>query len=119
MQVIRLKDIPNEENKSQLFTAPVTVQSVVTDKNSQITVSWVHFPKGVRNKFHTHSSGQILIVTEGKGMVATEKKAIEISVGDVVIIPAYEKHRHGAIEGFKMTHIAILSARAHLEQLEN
>ena len=32
----------------------------------------VYFVKGVKTEFHTHESDQILIVTAGKGVVATE-----------------------------------------------
>jgi quercetin dioxygenase-like cupin family protein len=46
---------------------------------------------------HIHSSDQALFVTAGKGIIATEtrQEAIRqeaISVGDVVHIPAEEKH---------------------------
>src|SRR5438552_518155 len=119
MKVMHLKDVPHDENSSSLFTAPVTLQSPVTEKESQYNISWVHFPDGVRNRFHTHTCDQVLIVTEGKGMVATEKKEIEITVGDVVLIPAGEKHRHGTKPGSAMTHIAILAAHQVIKQLED
>jgi quercetin dioxygenase-like cupin family protein len=45
---------------------------------------------------HTHSSDQVLFVTEGTGIIATETTQQEITVGDVVHIPAEEKHWHGA-----------------------
>lgn len=118
MKVIHLKDIPQQENTSSLFTAPITTQPAITEKESQYNVTYVHFPEGVRNKFHTHSNEQILIVTEGRGMVATEDEEIEIGVGDVVLIEAGEKHRHGAIPGSSMTHVAITPAFTKLEQIE-
>ncbi len=118
MRVIHLKDIPKEENSSTLFTAPVSIQNALTEKESDYNVSWVHFPDGVRNKFHTHSSDQVLIVTEGKGLIATENEEVEITEGDVVLVKKNEKHRHGALPGSKMTHLTITAANTSLEQLE-
>jgi quercetin dioxygenase-like cupin family protein len=118
MKVIHLSDVPEEENTSSLFTSPAILQNAVTDKEADYNVSWVHFPDGVRNKFHTHSSDQVLIVTEGKGIVATEREEVKVVEGDVILIKKGEKHRHGAITGSKMTHITITAANTRLEQLE-
>lgn len=118
MKVIQVKDLSKEEITSSLFTGPVTVQSPVTNKESQLDVNYVHFSEGVRNKFHTHSNDQILIVTEGHGIVETEDERKEIGVGDVVLVPAGEKHRHGAVEGSEMTHISITLGNTKLEQTE-
>jgi quercetin dioxygenase-like cupin family protein len=51
---------------------------------------------GARNKMHIHSSDQVLFVTKGKD-IATEADHEVIGVGDVVHIPAEEKHWHGAM----------------------
>jgi quercetin dioxygenase-like cupin family protein len=59
-----------------------------------------------------------LIVTEGKGILATESERKEITVGDVAVIPAGEKHWHGATDDSAMTHIAISAANTSLEQFE-
>ncbi len=119
MKVVHLKDVPHVENATPLFTAPVTMQSPLTEAESQYNIIWVHFPDGVRNKFHTHTCDQVLIVTEGKGMIATEDEEIEITVGDVVLIPKGEKHRHGAKPGSPMTHIAILATGQQIKQVED
>jgi quercetin dioxygenase-like cupin family protein len=118
MKVVHINDLVKEENTSSLFTGPVTVQSPVTNKESQLDVNYVHFSNSVRNKFHTHSNDQVLIVTKGRGMVETEDERKEIGIGDVVLVPAGEKHRHGAIEGSEMTHISITLGKTKLEQIE-
>lgn len=51
-------------------------------------------------------------------MVATEEKEMEISIGDVILIPKGEKHRHGTKPGPPMTHIVILLAHQHIQQVE-
>ncbi len=119
MKVIHLKDVPKIENKTSLFTAPVEQQSPLEHEHSEFNVSWVHFPDGVRNKFHTHTSDQVLIVTEGKGAIATENEEVDIEKGDVIHIPKGEKHWHGAKEGSPMTHITVLASDQKLDQVED
>jgi 4-carboxymuconolactone decarboxylase len=118
MKIIHLKDVEAKENAGPLFTAPVTMQSVVTENDSDNNVAYVHFPAGVRNKLHVHSHDQILIVTEGIGTIATEGEENAITVGDIVVIPAGEKHWHGANKDSAMTHITITSPDTTLEQIE-
>ena len=56
--------------------------------------------------------GQILIVTAGTGRVQRWGDPIEeIRAGDVVRIPAGQKHWHGASPRASMTHIAITEHR--------
>jgi len=68
------------------------------------------FRNGARNKLHTHTTDQILIVTAGEGIVATEHEERAVRAGDVAYIPAGERHWHGAKAGMDMTHLAILGA---------
>ena len=118
MKIIRLKNVPKESITSALFTGPVVRQSPVTDKDSQYSIDYIHFSKGVRNKFHTHSNDQVLIVTKGKAIVATENEKVELNEGDIVIAPAGEKHWHGATGDSEMTHISITAGHTQLTQLE-
>jgi quercetin dioxygenase-like cupin family protein len=121
MRVFRLSELPERavNSTSQLFTGPATSQRVLSSNEAQYNVAFIHFAEGVRNKFHTHSSDQLLIVTEGRGMVATESEEIDLRPGDIAHIPAGEKHRHGAVPGSTMTHISITAAGSKLEQLED
>jgi len=41
--------------------------------------------------------------------VPTEQEEVRIEPGDVVLIPAGERHWHGAAAGMDMTHLAILT----------
>ena len=68
----------------------------------------VTFEPGARTAWHSHPRGQILIVTAGIGRVQRWGDPIEeIRAGDVVRIPAGQKHWHGASPQASMTHIAI------------
>jgi 4-carboxymuconolactone decarboxylase len=72
----------------------------------------VTFEPGARTAWHAHPRGQILIVTAGTGRVQRWGGPIdEIQAGDVVRIPAGEKHWHGASPQASMSHIAITEHR--------
>jgi quercetin dioxygenase-like cupin family protein len=79
----------------------------------------VNFGKGIRNKFHTHSTDQVLIVTSGRGVVATDQEERTVAVGDVVHIPAGEKHWHGATKDSEFSHLALTAAGSKTTQLED
>jgi quercetin dioxygenase-like cupin family protein len=119
MKVIKVAKIAREPNSGKLFTGIVTVQPVIGKHLSKnLVIAKVSFGPGVRNKFHSHSSEQILIVTKGKGIVATEKELKTVVVGDVIFIPPFEKHWHGAAEGSKFSHLYIMSPDSKTTQLE-
>ncbi len=122
MKVIHPADMPEREVSfnAALFTGPARSQTMVDSKDdaAAFSVAYIHFPEGVRNKFHTHSNDQVLIVTEGRGMVATEEREEPLAVGDVAHIPAGEVHRHGAVPGSTMTHVSILPSGTKTEQVE-
>ncbi len=72
----------------------------------------VAFEAGARTAWHVHPGGQTLIVTAGVGRVQRWGDAIEeIRPGDVVRIPANQKHWHGAAPDAAMTHIAMTEPR--------
>ncbi len=72
----------------------------------------VAFAPGARTAWHSHPGGQILIVTAGTGRVQPWGGPIEeIQTGDVVRIPAGQKHWHGASPHASMTHLAITEPR--------
>ena len=109
MKVIKPDEVPAEPANSPLFTGgTVTRQPLLTSEMSQnFNLGIVHFAAGARNKMHTHTSDQVLFVTEGTGIIATETTEEVITVGDVVHIPAEEKHWHGAAPTTAMTHFAV------------
>ena len=72
----------------------------------------VTFEPGARTAWHSHPRGQTLIITAGTGRVQRWGDPIEeIRAGDVVRIPAGQKHWHGASPQASMTHIAITEHR--------
>lgn len=72
----------------------------------------VTFAPGARTAWHTHPRGQILVITDGVGRVQRWGDPIEeVRAGDVVRIPAGQKHWHGASPQAAMTHLAISEHR--------
>jgi quercetin dioxygenase-like cupin family protein len=76
----------------------------------------VTFSPGARLNFHTHTFEQILYVTEGKGVVATEAEEHIVRPGAVIFIPPGEAHWHGATEDSSFSHIAIQKPGIQLAQ---
>lgn len=75
---------------------------------SRTQVYNVSFAPGARTRWHRHPVGQVLVVTEGTGLVQRRgAKAETIRTGDVVRIEADEWHWHGAAPHSAMTHVAI------------
>ncbi len=83
-------------------------QPIIPDGESEnYRCSVVNFSQGSTTGWHTHTCDQILVVTSGSGMVATETEEREINVGDVVHIKAGERHWHGAKVDTTMGHITV------------
>ena len=109
MQVISESKVSPVEAQSPLFTGgPVTAQPLVSGElGRDFNFSIVNFSPGAKNLFHTHTSDQVLYVTRGKGIIATEKEEVVITVGDTAFIPSGERHWHGATEDSHFSHIAL------------
>ena len=119
MNVVLLDSVPKEPYTNPLFTGPeVTRQPLVPDSRDY-NISVITFGKGVRNKLHTHESDQILIVTAGSGIIATEAEQQAVTVGHVAFIPAGERHWHGATEESEFAHITVTRVGSKTTQLED
>ncbi len=120
MKLIKVDQVPKKPWSDKLFTGPVTLQAIIGNGLSEkFLIQQVNFSKGVRNKFHIHSTEQILIVTEGEGIVATDKEEITVRPGDVIFIPAGEKHWHGAAKDSTFSHIYVMSPDLKITQIED
>lgn len=120
MKLFKIAQIAKEPALNPVFTGPVTMQSIVTAELSKnFIITQVNFGNGVRNKFHSHTIEQVLIVTEGKGIVATDKEEITVGPGDVIFIPAGEKHWHGAAKGSTFSHLYVMSSSSKTTRFED
>jgi len=119
LKISRISEVPKNPFVNPLFTSEdVTSQAVLPD-STEYEMRVVNFGRGVRLKFHSHSQEQILIVTAGKGIVATEDEERVVVPGDVILIPKDEKHWHGAAADSEFSHIFIYRQGTEYKQLED
>ena len=73
---MKTSDLPKEPVSSPLFTGTQVFRQLIVDpgESESFNFSIVAFSAGSRNKFHQHTSDQILIVTEGTGVVVTDQE---------------------------------------------
>jgi quercetin dioxygenase-like cupin family protein len=115
MRVLKINDLQEKPMDTATPIAgwtggPVsrTRQAVIGDGQSEnFRCNVVNFRVGATTGWHVHDCDQILVVTAGKGKVATESEERDISVGDIVHIRAGEKHWHGATGETPMSHITV------------
>ena len=119
MKVVRMDEIPKEVFINPIFTGGEVTRQVLLPESKEYEVDIINFGKGVRNKFHVHDYEQILIVTAGKGVIATEKEEKVVTVGDVVLIPAGEKHWHGSGGDSAFSHLFVVRKEDKVRQLED
>ena len=96
-------------DSSDIMVGSVFRQNLVPEGDApSLRVTAVTFDDGARNRWHHHSTEQVLVVTHGKGIVANEHETLHVTPGDVVLIQVGERHWHGAEDGESMTHLSIL-----------
>jgi quercetin dioxygenase-like cupin family protein len=81
-------------------------------KNYNCTVG--NFSQGCNAGWRVHDCDQILIVTSGGDIMATEHDQRETNVGDVAHSKTGERHWHGAKADTIMGHITITSLAVRL-----
>ena len=121
MKVIRSGEVAEQDaTDAPIFVGGrVTRQPLVSGGMSEYyNFNIVAFAAGARNKFHAHTADQILFVTVGTGIVATEREEAVVERGDTIFIPAGEKHRHGATPDSEFAHISLTTPDSKTEILE-
>jgi quercetin dioxygenase-like cupin family protein len=103
---------PTRRAPKEWFTGTVLQDPIIaTEAPARLVVNRVSFEPGARTNWHTHPLGQTLYVIAGVGRVQTKGGPLrEIRPGDVVWIPAGEKHWHGGSPTTGMTHLAMQEA---------
>ncbi len=101
---------PDKPFTSPNFTSSVYVSKVVTKQNAANSPEWTYvvFPNGAYNRWHSHKTGQILLATDGLGyhQIKGEKPQL-LHPGDVVYCPPGVIHWHGAAPGSDFAHISV------------
>jgi len=111
MIVVNSSDVEavvEQEGSPMVARGPVYMRRLVDPSlTGGSTVLLVTFGPGARLNFHTHTAEQFLYITDGKGIIATEKEERVVTPGMVVVIPPGEVHWHGAAEDSSFTHFAM------------
>jgi len=120
MKVVKISELEREAVNAPLFTGgDVSRQTPFPAEDlTNMNFGVVSFAAGARNKMHRHTSDQILVITEGTGVVATASEERTVSAGDVILIPAGEDHWHGAPGATPMAHITIQAKGSSTTQIE-
>lgn len=112
---LKRKDVFPQGTKieSATFNGDAWLAPLVDNRNADLAASNVTFAPGVRNNWHTHSVGQVLLCTSGAGYYQERGKAARrLLPGDVVDIPAGVEHWHGAAPDSDFSHIAVMPKRS-------
>jgi quercetin dioxygenase-like cupin family protein len=109
MDIKRSGSQPSGKAPAEYFSGTVRIDPLFpASEPGRASGASVTFEPGARAAWHAHPLGQALIVTAGCGRVQRWGGPVEtIRPGDVVLIPAGEKHWHGAAPATAMTHLAI------------
>jgi quercetin dioxygenase-like cupin family protein len=118
MHVVKINQLPEEPMGEATPVAGWTGgtvtrsrQTIIPDGDSEnYRCSVVNFSQGATTGWHAHTCDQILVITAGSGIVATEQEERPVTVGDVIHIKAGERHCHGAKADTTMSHITITTA---------
>lgn len=123
MKITKNGSQPSVKGSAEHFTGTVRIDPLFQpEEPARTSGAYVTFEPNARTSWHTHPIAQTLIVTAGSGLIQLWGEHLqEIKPGDVVWIPAGEKHWHGATATTAMTHIAIQEAVAEktVEWLEH
>lgn len=96
------------EQFSKYFIGQAYLAGLTQNKGLNVPVSNVTFEPGCRNNWHSHTGGQLLIVTAGRGYYQEQgQPAQELLPGDVVEIAPNVIHWHGAAPDCWFSHLAI------------
>lgn len=107
--VTRAGGLPSSKGPAEYFTGDVRVDPLFTPSDATpYAGAYVTFAAGARSAWHSHPTGQRLIITAGTGWTQVwGGKVTELHAGDVVWCPPGVKHWHGASANSSMTHLAL------------
>ena len=107
--ISRVGSQASSKGPAEFFTGHVRIDPLFPANDAApFSGAYVTFEPGGRSAWHTHPTGQHLIVTAGVGRTQAWGGPVEeIKVGDVIWCPPQVKHWHGASPTTAMTHIAI------------
>lgn len=113
LKVIELDRTASEDIVGGIFEGGTVTTKTLVDKHigaKDMKAAIVSFPAGARTRVHVHSHEQILYILSGKGIVANDEEEHTATPGMVFLIPAGEKHWHGATADTSFSHLYIYNS---------
>lgn len=108
MKVFRARHSAPVRAPDAIFEGAVYRETVVDESEAELLrLARIAFEPGARTRLHTHSFDQVLVIVEGSGILATEQQENGVEAGDVVLVPAGERHWHGATASTSMAHLSV------------
>lgn len=106
---------PTVKGPAEMFTGDAWIDVVAqAEEPARVNVNAVHFTPGARTAWHSHTLGQTLYVTDGRGLIQSRgERVVEIRPGDVVYTPDGEEHWHGAAPDHFMAHLSVTEGAPH------
>jgi quercetin dioxygenase-like cupin family protein len=104
--ITRAGSQPSIKGPAEWFTGNVRVEPVFPpNESAPYAGAYVTFEPGARSHWHSHPTGQNLIVTHGVGRTQEwGGPVVEVRAGDHIWCPPGVKHWHGASPTTAMTH---------------
>jgi quercetin dioxygenase-like cupin family protein len=95
---------PSEHFTGQVAVAPAWRR----DDGINAAGAIVHFDAGAHSAWHTHPTGQRLLILSGHGLTQEWGKSLQhLAPGDIVYCAPGVKHWHGAAPNSPMSHLAV------------
>ena len=109
VKVLKPSDCPSFAGAESHYTGTVTLTRLVQgEEPSCLTCALVAFQPGALTAWHTHPKGQLLVMTEGFGLIQEWGNPLKkMQKGDIIWTPPNVKHWHGASLVSSMTHVAV------------
>lgn len=116
MRIIRSGDVPSPLRDPGMFTGRVFGQVLWEPPSAEggVRVNLVMFEPAARTWWHRHDDGQVIHVTDGRGIIHDEETGPSlIAPGDVVVVPSNTWHWHGAVPETFLLHMTINPGNEH------
>jgi quercetin dioxygenase-like cupin family protein len=108
MRIVRAEEVARQSRSAPAEDQPIVPQWWEgPHDDGRLNAGVVHVKPGGVTPPHIHGGGQVMIVIAGRGFVEAGDERIELGVGDLVVTPAGELHRHGATDEEAFAHLNV------------
>jgi quercetin dioxygenase-like cupin family protein len=111
---------PSYEGDQSTFSGRAVLGRFLSGSRSgkvQVGTVTVTFEPGSRTYWHSHDDGQVLIASDGRGVVENRDGDRHLlHPGDIVYAPPGEVHWHGATPGASLVQTAVSLGEARWEE---